>query len=202
MEFFGIVKSGLDRLFTPQAVVLLDPGTGNAVGSAAAPFPVSAVSAAYRAQVAIARPANVTPYIAGDVVGSADGGVIEFPAMGPAGGHIMLTSCDLRIDIASVPTGMTSFRLYLYTASPQSAFADNATWSLPAGDRSVYANYIDFNLVQSLGGTVVAKLDGAATQIKLGEDQTALYGYLVTTVGFTPASVSEVYNPCLRAVAV
>lgn len=152
---------------------------------------------ASRAQVTVTRPANMTPYTAGDVVG----GVIAFTAMGVAGSHAMLTSVDLRIDIAAIPSGMTSFRLYLYSVTPPSALADNAVWDLPAGDRAAFITYIDLGSPLDLGSTLFVQTDGISKHIKLGAAETALYGYLVTTTGFTPAANAEVYTPCLRAVA-
>lgn len=152
---------------------------------------------AARAQVTITRPANVTPYTAGDVVG----GVITFPSMGAAGSQAMLTSVDLRIDIAAIPSGMTSFRLYLYSVTPPSALADNAVWDLPAGDRAGFIGYIDLGSPLDLGSTLFTQLDTINKHVKLGAAETALFGYLVTTGGFTPAANSEVYVPTLRAVA-
>jgi hypothetical protein len=158
----------------------------------------SLLPAGYRAQVTVTRPANTTPYTAGDVVG----GAITFPSMGPSAGHVLLTSCDLRVDIAAIPSGMTSFRLYLYSATPPSALADNAAWDLPSGDRASYIGYIDLGAPLDLGSTLFTQVDQINKQCKLGTSETALYGYLVTTGGFTPAANSEVYTPTLRALGV
>lgn len=151
----------------------------------------------FRSQTVVTRPANVTPYTAGDVVG----GVIAFANIGPVGGHVILTTCDLRIDISAVPAGMTSFRLHVYSATPPSALADNAVWDLPAGDRSAYIGFIDLGTPADLGSTLFSQVDSINRQSKLGASETALYGYLVTATGFTPASNSEAYAPCLRSVA-
>jgi hypothetical protein len=149
----------------------------------------------YSAQVGVTRPANQTPYTALDVVG----GVIEFPNMGPAGGQIKITSVDLRIDVAAVPAGMTTFRLHLYNVTPPSAIADNAAWDLPAGDRAAYLGYVDILTPVDVGSTLSIQTDALNRQVKLAG--TSLFAYLVTTGGFTPAANSEVYNPRLYSVA-
>ena len=151
----------------------------------------------YASQPTVTRPANATPYTALDVVG----GAIEFTSIGPAGGNVRLVSADLRIDVAAIPAGMTTFRLYLYNVTPPSALADNAAWDLPAGDRASFLGYIDIGTVLDLGATLYVQADALVKQVKLGTGQTSLFGYLVTAGGFTPAGNSEVYTPGLRGVA-
>jgi len=154
-------------------------------------------SVGYRSQITVTRPANTTAYTAGDVVG----GVITFTSIGPQASAVMLTSVDLRYDVSAIPSGMTSFRLYLYSATPPSALADNAAWDLPSGDRSVFVGFIDFGTIADLGSTLFVQVDGVNKQVKLGTGETSLYGYLVTAGGYTPAANSETLAPCLRAVA-
>ena len=151
----------------------------------------------YSSQVTVTRPANVTIYSAGDVVG----GAIAFTAIGPAGCEIQIVSTDLRADIAAVPAGMTTMRLHLYNVTPPSAIADNGVWDLPAGDRASYLGFIDLGTPADLGSTVYCQADNIQKRVKLGAGETALYGYLVSAGGFTPAANSEVYNPSIRAVA-
>lgn len=155
------------------------------------------VSTGYTSQIAVTRPANQTPYTALDVVG----GAIAFTAIGPAGGDIIINSANLRADIAAVPAGMTTLRLYLYSVTPPSALADNAAWDLPAGDRASFLGYIDLGTAVDLGSTVYTQADNIGKQVKLATGETAVYGYLVSTIGFTPAANSEVYNVALRASA-
>ena len=151
----------------------------------------------FSAQVTVTRPANVTIYSAGDVVG----GAISFPAIGPAGGEIQVISTDLRADIAAVPAGMTTMRLHLYNVTPPSAIADNGVWDLPSGDRASYLGFIDLGTPADLGSTVYCQADNIQKRIKLASGETAVYGYLVSAGGFTPAANSEVYSASLRAVA-
>jgi hypothetical protein len=154
---------------------------------------------AFYAPVATTRPANTTAYTAGDVVG-ATAAVWTFPNMGPAAGHVLLTTADLRIDVTAIPTGMTSFRLHLYNVTPASALADNAAWDLPAGDRTGYQGYIDLGSPADLGSTLYVQVDQINKQVELASADTTLYGYLVTNGGFTSAANSEVYNINLRSV--
>lgn len=157
----------------------------------------STASVGYRSPITVTRPANQTPYTAGDVVG----GVITFTNMGPSAGHVMLTSCDLRYDVTSIPSGMSSFRLHLYNGTPPSATADNAAWDLPSGDRSVYIGFIDLGSIEDLGSTLFAQIDAVNKQCQLGTAETSLYGYLVTSGGYTPAANSETLRVTLRAVS-
>lgn len=145
----------------------------------------------YSAQVTITRPANQTPYTGLDVVG----GAIEFTNMGPSGGQIKITSADLRIDVAAVPAGMTTFRLHMYNVTPPSALADNAAWDLPAGDRASYLGFIDILTPVDVGSTLSIQTDALNRQVKLSG--TSIFAYLVTTAGYTPAANSEVYSPRL-----
>lgn len=153
---------------------------------------------AFKSQVTITRPANITAYTAGDVVG----GVIQFPDIGFKDQIVLLTSCDLRIGVSAIPSGMTSFRLYLYHSTPPSAIADNGAFDMPAGDQAVYAGYVDLGSPALVGGTskiAFTQVDGVNKQIGVAAG-TSLYGYLVTNGGFTPAANSEVYIATLRSV--
>lgn len=143
----------------------------------------------YRSQVTITRPANVTAYAAGDVLG----GAFEIPTIGPSGGQLMITSVDLAAYITATPAGMTSFRMYLYSATPPSAIADNGAWDLPSGDRSVFVGFVDIPSMADIGSTVFAQIDAVNKQCKTGTGSTSLFAYLVTNGGFTPAANSEVY---------
>lgn len=148
--------------------------------------------------LSITRPGNATPYTANDVLG-ATAAALTFPNMGPAGADIMITSVELEADVASVPSGMTSFRLYLYSITPPSALADNAAWDLPAGDRASFLGYLDLGTPVDLGSTLYVRTNGVNAHFKLAG--TALFGYLVTAGGFTPAGNSEVYVVTLHATA-
>ncbi len=145
----------------------------------------------------VTRPANVTAYTANDVVG----GAITFASIGASAGYVTIMGADLRYDVAAVPSGMAGMRLYLYSVTPPSASADNAAWDLPSGDRTSFMGYIDLGTPVDLGSTLYTQVDNLNRQVKLGAGETALYGYLVTAGGYTPAANSETFRITLRAVA-
>jgi hypothetical protein len=162
---------------------------GNAVPqSAGNPLPVG--GAAYVSSVGFTRTADTNAYTANDVVGQATGATaaLQFPALGPAGGaEVMITRAQLEIDIASVPSGMTGFRLYLYGATPPSALGDNAAWDIPSGDRPAFLGYVDLGTPVDLGSTLYVDTPNVNTQLSVPAGG-AVFGYLVTNGGYTPGS--------------
>lgn len=159
-----------------------------------------AATAAYSVSVTATRPANTTTYTANDVIGGSPTAVLTFSNIGLSGANVSIRSADLRIDAASVPAGMANMRLYLYSATPPSALADNAAWDIQSGDRSAYIGYIDLGTPVDLGSTLFVQADQINKQIKLAAGSTTVYGYLVTIGGFTPGAISEVYTITLRVV--
>jgi len=139
-------------------------------------------------QATITRPANTTAYTANDVVG----GAITFATGLTSGQHAIILGADLMPQISAIPSGMTSFRLYLYDVTPPSAVADNGAFDLPSGDRASFLGYIDLGSPADLGSTCFCQVDGVNKKIKLNGSAN-LFGYLVTNGGFTPAANSEVY---------
>ena len=145
----------------------------------------------FASKAEVTRPANTTAYTAGDVVG-ATAAAIEFTNVGSgggvgSGGHFIITDADLRFDLTSVPAGMTTFRLHLYDATPGSAYADNAAWDLPSGDRANYLGYIDLGTPVDVGSTLFVQVGDLKKKIWI-KNSAALFGYLVTNGGYTPAS--------------
>lgn len=188
-----------------DAFAILPPGAAGTVAfdqtTPGTTDSVSVKSAGYTSQPTVTRPANTTPYTAGDVVG----GAIEFTTAGPSGGHVLITDADLTIGITAVPSGMTSFRLHLYDVTPPSALADNAPWTHPSGDRASYLGYIDIGtpaLLVAGAGQLFVQLGAVNKKVKLAAASTSLFGYLVTNGGFTPAANSEVYLPRLQTLGV
>ena len=157
----------------------------------------------YEAQPYFNRPANTTAYGSGDVVGPATavgGAVLEFTNMGAVGKDIIITDVDLTVALAAVPSGMTSFRLHLYNATPPSALGDNTAWDLPASDITSYLGYIDMGTPVDVGSSLFVQTSGVNKKLRMGAS-TSLFGYLVTNGGYTPASAT-VYYPRLNAVGV
>lgn len=147
-------------------------------------FPGVSRGGGFSSAVTSTRPNDATPYAAGDVVC----GAMEFENVGPGGGSLLITSLDHRIDVADIPSGMVGFRLHLYSATPPSAYADNAAWDLPAGDRDVYLGYVDLPAPVDMGSTLYSQLDSVNIQRKLASTSTSLFAYLVTLGAYTPAA--------------
>lgn len=146
-------------------------------------------------KVAVQRPANTTAYTANDVVG----GVIQFQNIAWAeGGEVIITSTALELDIAAIPSGMTSFNLYLYNVTPPSALADNAPFDIPAGDRAAFIGKIALGTPVDEGSTLFVGADQINKQVSVPAGA-SLFGYLVTAGGFTPAANSEVYGVTMHS---
>lgn len=151
---------------------------------------VDVVSAGFGASVSFTRTADTNAYAANDVIGSATGSTaaLTFTPMSPAaGGEVMLTSAQLEIDAAAVPSGMTSFQLALYSVTPPSAYGDNAAWDLASGDRASFLGLINIGTPVDIGSTLVINTDVINKQITVLATA-SLFGYLITNGGFTPAS--------------
>ncbi|WP_068877494.1 MULTISPECIES: hypothetical protein [unclassified Phenylobacterium] len=152
----------------------------------------------YNSAVTITRPGNTTAYAATDTVG----GPLTFPNAGPSGGgSVIITGAQLELDIGVIPSGMTSFRLYLYNVTPPSALSDNDPWDLSAGDRASFMGYLDLGSPLDLGSTCYVEVNNLVKQVVVSSGG-SLYAYLVTTTGYTPASNSEIYKVTLHAVGV
>ena len=134
------------------------------------------------------RPNDTVSYTAYDVVGQNPGANVTFSNVSSvSGGHIIIQSACLEVDVAAVPTGMSSFRLHLYDAAP-TVIADNAAYDLPSGDRAKYLGYIEFDTPIDLGATLWSQKDALGMKRKLAAGSTALYGILQTIGGFTPSA--------------
>ena len=107
-----------------EGVILMDPTSG---------LPVSSNRSGYGYTNTITRPSNATPLTALDVIGDTNGSAIfEIPNIGVAGSLVRLLTANLIIAVSSVPSGMTTFQMWLFNASP-TAHADNAALALAAG---------------------------------------------------------------------
>lgn len=157
------------------------------------------IGTGYRSVATVTRPANTTAYAANDVVGAA-AAAFELASIGPSGGHIMVTSVDILVHISSVPTGMSTFRLHLYDATPPSALADNAQFDIPSGDRNNYLGFISLDAPTDRGSSLHVQMVGVNQQYKLASGSSSLFAYLETVGGYTPNSAS-VYQVRLRAIA-
>ena len=158
--------------------------------------PLPLTSKGYSASVSIGRPENTTAYTALDVIGVADSGtaanagsaIIELANLGPAGGgEITLVDWSLTIGLAAVTSGMTSFRLHLFNASP-TAILDNAAFDLASADRTKYLGYLDASTPVDLGSTIFTQGDQLNKRLTLASS--SLFAILQTIGGYTPASAT------------
>jgi hypothetical protein len=166
-------------------------------------YAADALSSGASIAVSFARPNDTTAYTAGDAVGAASA-ILTFAGITPTGSapgrNLLITSAALRIDVTSVPSGMSTFRLHLYTAAP-AAIADNAPWDLVAGDRTAYQGYIEFTAPADMGSTLWSQLDSVNHQVQLADGSTTLYGVLQTQGAYTPTALA-VKTLTLRAISV
>ena len=147
------------------------------------------------------RPANTTAYTALDVVGQDAAANIAFTSVLPnAGGTFVIFGARLRIDVAAIPAGMSSFRLHLYNAAP-TAIVDNAAYNLPSGDRTKYLGYVEISGVLDIGDTLWIQATGVNFVGKLAAGSTSLWGILQTVSAYTPTA-SAVKTVMLNIAAV
>jgi hypothetical protein len=159
--------------------------------------------AGYRTSVTLTRTADTNAYAANDVLGAATGSTaaLTFAGIGPSGGgEVIITTARFEVDKSSIPSGMTSFRLYLYSVTPPSALGDNAAWDLPSGDRASFRGYIDLGAPVDLGSTLYVETLQINKQTTVPPGG-SLFGYLVTNGAYTPAS-ADVHTITLHAVGV
>ena len=157
------------------------------------------MSESYVSSPTVTRPNNTTAYTAGQIVG----GVITFQnAAQGGGGNIFVNFVSLLWNLAAVPSGMTSFRLHLYSSSPPSAYADGTTWDIPSGDRASYLGYIDLGTPVDIGSTLFIQTVGSnLTMQQIAAITSYLYGYMVTNGGYTPGALDS-FVPTIRSIGV
>lgn len=131
------------------------------------------------------RAANTTAYTAEDAVGD----TLEFTGLLTPASTFLIMSASLEYDVAALPTS-AAFRLELYNAAP-TVVADNAAWSLVAGDRTKHVGTITFDTLLDRVASLKIDMDKINKLIIAGASRT-LYGILVAHAGFTPAGNSEV----------
>lgn len=152
--------------------------------------------------VTVTRPNNTDAYGANDIIGAATGSTaaLTFLNVGPSTRtEALITTVQFEIDITSVPSGMTSFRLYLYSITPPSALGDAATFDLPAGDRASFLGYVDLGTPVDIGSTLYVETTQVNKQITMPGNGGILYGYLVTAGAYTPAA-SSVFKITLHSI--
>lgn len=174
-------------------------GTPGTPGSGA----TSVQGFAYTSTVNLTRTSDTNAYAAGDVVGSATGSTaaLTFASVGPSGGgDVFLTASLYSINIAAVPSGMTSFQLALYSVTPPSAYGDNTLWDLPSGDRASFLGFMPLGTPVDMGATLFVETFGVNKQITVPSGG-SLFAYLITAGAYTPSS-ADVFKIVLKATGV
>jgi hypothetical protein len=155
---------------------------------------------AFLFETIIQRAANTTTYAINDVYGAAFE-LVSNPAPS-TGQFLIITDIEILWNTTTMPSGMSSFALYLYRVTPPSAVADNGAFSVPIGDRTaiIYPNGILLNAFTPRGGGVIsAQVNNLNLVVKL--TGTSLFAYLVTLGSFTPSAPSETAIIRMRALA-
>lgn len=148
--------------------------------------PVSTQSKARHGSVTITRPATTPTYAAGVVIGDTNGSAIfELINFGTAGEQIYITDINLEIDVASVPSGMGTFTVHFYNASP-TAIADNTAWDLVSADRSKYLGFQQLYTPSDKVSTLYSQNPQLSKSIIL--TGTSLFFILVTDASYAATS--------------
>jgi len=168
---------------------------------AALTSPTTGLAYLSTATVTITRTTPIPAYTGNDVYG----GVFELQNIGASGGYIFLNSLNIIFNITSLPTGMSSFAVYLFNEFPPSGIADNLPYSLSLDDRTSILNptgIILTALPSRGGGCIVAESTNINQLFNLATGKTSLWGYLVTLTASTstPPS-SETLTICARSFA-
>jgi hypothetical protein len=144
----------------------------------------------YDGSTSTTRPANTTLYTAGDVVGDGTNAAIEITGLGPNNGRVAIVDVLMRVHVSSVPSGMTTHKLHLYSAAP-AVLADNDPWVLADADRATYQDYITLDQAVDVGGTILARLnvDRGTKFVKLSATG-SLFIHRATDGGYTPTSAA------------
>jgi hypothetical protein len=143
---------------------------------------------AYESSATITRAANTTTYTASAPNFDVYGGLFQLQNIGEAGKAIFLSYFEISLNLSSVPTGMTSFTVFLYSTAP-TTIADNSIWTI--GSHPVL-DPVGFNVFMSLakgGGKVVGVAKDLNQLFIL--TSSSLWGYLVTNGAIAPAANSE-----------
>jgi hypothetical protein len=136
---------------------------------------------------------GTTGYTPGKVVGT----VLTFSSIASGAVVVNVKGVSLRIDNTIVISGETTYRLYLYSSSPPSAFTDNATFDLPSGDRGAFLGYIDIPQVVDLGATVFIQ---TSQDFIVATASSSLFGYLVANGTFT--STARVHTVSIKTLEI
>jgi hypothetical protein len=107
----------------------------------------------------------------------------------PAGSLIRITTSELKIDHTALVAAEGAYTLHLYTATPPSAFADNAAWTLTSADLPFYAGAVAVGTPVDLGAGLYLKVGTHVLDVTM--TSSSLFGYLVNAGTMTPTAVAR-----------
>lgn len=111
---------------------------------------------------------------------------------------VRILSATLKIGVASVPSGQSSYTLHCYSVAPPSAQADNDAWSLDAGDLDGYLGSIPLGAPSDIGGALFVRAQAIDLDFRLITP--SIFARLVTDGAHTAAAVARAVS--LNAMAI
>lgn len=159
---------------------------------------VNVIGLAYMAVVSASfvRPADTTPYTAGDLIANSvtAGSVVplSWTAARVAAGSMLLRRTRVRRNKTATPTSNAAVRIHLFKAAPTTAVGDNTSLGMSGTGQITgmanYLGYVDVTIDQAFAdGGVGVGWPAGDIQIVLASGQT-IYGLLEDRSGMTPAS--------------
>lgn len=128
-----------------------------------------------------------TPAAASHVAGDVHGGAQEFALAAPSGCVFEIGSVSMLIANATIET--TAWALHLFSVTPPSALADDAAFTLAAGDRASYLGFVTIPQVVDYGDSLWIESHNIGKRIKLAD--TSVFGYLVNGTTLTPNAAAH-----------
>jgi hypothetical protein len=130
------------------------------------------------------RPNDTTAYTAGDIAGG-DGDWL-FDSLGEAN-MIYLMSIRFMIDAASVPSGLSTYKLHLYNAATAVPLADNAPQTFLTAEKDKYIATIALDAPTDKGDFLFSRTEAINIPISLVGGK--VYGRLETDGAYTPTAL-------------
>jgi hypothetical protein len=153
------------------------------------------------ATLTITRPANTSPYLAGDEIADVAGTAAQrtFAAARVNNGTGVITGCALIY--SNNPVATPSLELYLFDTDPTSA-GDNGAFAPTDAQLATSIGVITFPAPKvgttGTSGNLLYDSGPVSIQFAATGGTTSLFGLLVTRIGFTPIANSEVITIRLR----
>lgn len=134
-----------------------------------------------------AASATFTPAAASHTNGDVNGGAQEFALVAPSGCVFEIETVTMLIAGGTIET--TAWALHLFSVTPPSALADDAAFTLAAGDRASYLGFVTIAQVVDYGDSLYIETQNIGKRVKL--TGTSLFGYLVNGTTLTPQAVAH-----------